>query len=155
MLLVPMFKEEGDPLNSNSCRGKKMLEHAFKLYEKILDGCLREVVYTDKMQYGFMSGRGTVDAVPRRLTEKFRAENKKLLFLYLLKGREVIFYLPRKVIRFALRRKGDPEYLVDGVMSLYKGCKTTVSVDGELSNSFSVKVGVHQRSSLNEIIKWE
>ena len=29
-------------------------------------------------------------------------------------------------------------------MSLYKGCKTAVSVNEELSNSFSVKVGVHQ-----------
>ena len=33
-------------------------------------------------------------------------------------------------------------------MSLYKGCKTAVSVDGELSRSFSVKVGVHQRLAL-------
>ena len=49
----------------------------------------------------------------------------------------------RVVIHFALRQKGVPEYLVDGVMFLYKGCKTPVSVDRELSSSFSVKVGVH------------
>ena len=48
-----------------------------------------------------------------------------------------------KTYSFALRQKGVPEYLVDGVMSLYKDCKTAVSVDVELSNSFSVKVGVH------------
>ena len=39
------------------------MEHAFKLYEKILDERLRELVNIDKMQYGFMPGRGTVDAV--------------------------------------------------------------------------------------------
>ena len=39
---------------------------------------------------------------------------------------------------------GAPEYLVDGVTSLYKGCKTVVSVDEEVSSSFSVKVGVYQ-----------
>ena len=33
------------------------------------------------------------------------------------------------------RWKGVPEYLVNGVMSLYKGCKTAFSVDGELSSS--------------------
>ena len=33
-------------------------------------------------------------------------------------------------------------------MSLYKGCKTAVSVDGELSSSFPVKVGVHEGSAL-------
>ena len=142
--LVPTFKGKRDPLNPNSYRGIKLLEHAFKLYEKILDGRLREVVDIDKMQYGFMPGRGTVDTVfvLRRLTEKFRAKNKKLFFVFA--DLEKAFYrVPREVIRFALRRKGVPEYLVNGLMSLYKVCNTAVSVDGELSSSFSVKVGVH------------
>ena len=58
----------------------------------------------------------------------------------------------REVIHFALRQKGVPEYLVDGVMCLYKGCKTAVSVERELSSSFSVKVGVHQRSALRPLL---
>ena len=43
-----------------------------------------EVVAIDKMQYGFMPGRGTVDAVfvLRRLREKFKAKNKKLLLIF-------------------------------------------------------------------------
>ena len=60
--------------------------------------------------------------------------------------------MPRKVICFALRQKGFPVYLINGVMSLYKGCKTAVSVDGELSSSFSVKVGVHQGSALSPLL---
>ena len=40
-----------------------MFEHAFKLYKKIFDKRLNEVVDIDKMQCGFMPGRGTVDAV--------------------------------------------------------------------------------------------
>ena len=48
-------------------------------------------------------------------------------------------WVPREVICFALKQKGVPEYLVNRVMSLYKGCKTAVSVDGELSSSFSVQ----------------
>ena len=37
----------------------------------------------DKMQYGFMPSRRTVDAVfvLKRLTEKFRAKNKKFFFI--------------------------------------------------------------------------
>ena len=61
--LVPIFKVRWDPLNPNSYKGIKLLEHAFKLYEKILDGRLREVVDIDKMQFGFMPGRGIVSAV--------------------------------------------------------------------------------------------
>ena len=37
-------------------------------------------------------------------------------------------------------------------MSFYKGCKTAASVDGELSSSFSVKVGVHQGSALSPLL---
>ena len=44
--------------------------------------------------------------------------------------------VPGEVICFALRRKGVPEHLVNGVMFLHNGCKTAVSVDGELSGSF-------------------
>ena len=57
--------------------------------------------------------------------------------------------VPREVIRFALRRKYVREYLVDEVISFYEGCKTAVSVDGELSSSFSGKVGVHEGSALS------
>ena len=83
--LVPIFKVKGNSLNPNSYRRIELLKHAFKLYEKILEGRLREVVDIDKMQYGFMPGRGTVDVVfvLGRLTKKFGAKTRKL-FLYLL-----------------------------------------------------------------------
>ena len=60
--------------------------------------------------------------------------------------------VPREVISFALRPNGAPAYLVDGVMSRYKGCKTAVSVDGEQSSSFSVKVGVYHESALSPLL---
>ena len=96
-----------------------------------------------------MPGGGTVNAVfvLRRLSEKFRARNKKLFFTF-VDLEKAFDRVLRKIIRFALRQKGVPEYLVNGAMSLYKDCKTAVSVDGELSSSFSVKVGVHQGSAL-------
>ena len=37
-------------------------------------------------------------------------------------------------------------------MSLHTDCKTAASVDGELSSSFSVKAGVHQRSAFSAIL---
>ena len=48
--LIAIFKGKGTSLNPNSCRGIKLLEYAFKLYEKILDGHLHEVVDINKMQ---------------------------------------------------------------------------------------------------------
>ena len=101
---------------------------------------------------GLCQGEGLLKLfVLRRLSEKFRAKNKKLLFVF-VDLEKAFDRVPREVIRFALRRKGVPEYLVNGVMSLYKGCKTAVSVDGELSSSFFVKVGVHQGSPLSPLL---
>ena len=60
--------------------------------------------------------------------------------------------VPREVICSALSWKGVLEYLVNDIMSLYKDCKTAVSVDGELSSLFSVKVGVHQGSGLSGLL---
>ena len=68
----------------------------------------------DKMQYGFMPGRGTVDAVfvLRRPSEKLRAKNKKLFFIY-VDLQKVFDWVPTEVICFALRWKSVPEYLVN------------------------------------------
>ena len=57
-------------------------------------------------------------------------------------------WVPREVSRFALRQKGVPEYLINGVMSLL----TAFSVHGELSSSFSVKIAVHQESALSPLL---
>ena len=118
-LLVPIFKGKGDPLNPNSYRGTKLLEHAFKLYENILDLRLCEVVDIYRMQYGFMPGRESIDAVfvLTRLTEKFRAKNK--LFFIFVDLEKTFDRVSRGVIRFALWQEGVTEYLVVGVMSLY------------------------------------
>ena len=88
--------------------------------------------------------------VLRRFSEKFRAKNK--LFFTFVDLENTSDQVPKEVICFALRWKVVPEYLVNGVMSLYKGCKTAVSVDGELSRSFSVKVGVHQGSAFSPLL---
>ena len=67
-----------------------------------------------------MPGRGTFDAVffLRRLTEKFRAKNKK--FFVFVDVEKAFNRVPKEVICFDLRQKGVLEYLVDGVMSVMK-----------------------------------
>ena len=69
-----------------------MSEHVFKLYENVLDGRLRELVDINKMQYGFMPGRGTVDAVLvlRTIKEKFRDKNKNFFVSYLLTWKRLL-----------------------------------------------------------------
>ena len=45
-----------------------------------------------------------------------------------------------------------PEVLVRSVTSLYKGAKTRVRVDSQLSEEFDVKVGMHKASVLSHFL---
>ena len=58
----------------------------------------------------------------------------------------------RKVLEWALRKKGIPEVLVRSVMSLYDGAKTRVRVDSELSVEFEVKMGMYKRSVVSPFV---
>src|SRR5215470_17330678 len=60
--------------------------------------------------------------------------------------------VPRKIIEYALRKKGVEEKLVQTVMRLFEGSKTKVRVEEELSDPFEVKVGVHQGSVLSPLL---
>ena len=58
----------------------------------------------------------------------------------------------RKVLEWAIRKKGISEVLAISVMSLYEGVKTGGRIDSELSDEFKVKVGIHQGSVLPPIL---
>ena len=97
------------------------------------------------MQFGFMPERGTIDVVfiLRRIQEDYNAKGKRLYMCY-VDLNKAFDRVPRKVLEWAMRKKGIPEVLVRSVMSLYKGAKTRVRVDYELSEELVVKVGMHQ-----------
>ena len=70
--------------------------------------------------------------------------------VYVFRGsRESFDRLPRKVLEWAMRKKGIPEVFAKSVMSLHEGAKTRIRVDSELSEEFEVKVGMHQGSVLS------
>jgi len=56
------------------------------------------------------------------------------------------------VIRWAMRKLGDEEWLVSTVMSMYTGAKTAIRTVYGNSNSFEVKVGIHQGSALSPLL---
>ena len=79
-MIVPIFKGKGDVVRCGSYRGVKLLEHAMKIVEKVQERRLRTLVNLNKMQFGFMPGRRTVDAIfiVRRMQEQYQKKDKKL-----------------------------------------------------------------------------
>ena len=62
-VIVPIFKGKGNVMSCGSYRGVKLLEHAMKIVERVLERRIQTLVNLNKMQFGFMPGKGTVDAI--------------------------------------------------------------------------------------------
>ena len=60
-VVVPISKGKGDVMDCWAYRGVKLLEHAMKIVERVLEKSVREFVKVDDMQFGFMPGKGTTD----------------------------------------------------------------------------------------------
>ena len=52
-VLVPILKEKEDVRNCNIYRGVKLIEHAMKIVERVLEKRNEELVNIDSMQFGF------------------------------------------------------------------------------------------------------
>ena len=101
-----------------------------------------------------MPGEGTTHAlfILRRMQEEFHGRKKKLCMCF-VDLEKAFDRIPRKVMEWALRKKGLAEVLVQAVMSLYEGLRTKVRVGSGTSDDFGVRVVcVHQGSVLSPLI---
>ena len=62
-VVLPIYKGKGDPMECGPYRGIKLLEHAMKVVERIFEHRIRQQIEIDDMQFGFMKGKGTTDAI--------------------------------------------------------------------------------------------
>ena len=130
----PIFKGKGNAMSCGACRGVKLLEQAMKIVEKMQERRIPHMVKVDEMQFGFMSGKGVLDAVfiLRKLQEDYLDKDKRL-YMCFVDLEKAFNRVPRKVLEWAMRRRGTPEALVRAVMSWYEGPKTRVRVGLQLS----------------------
>ena len=151
--LIPFYKNKGDPLECGSYRGIKLLEQTLKLYERVLEVRIRKQVNINDMQFGFMPGKGTTDAIfiTRQVQEKHLAKKKELYFAF-VDLEKAFDRVPREVVRWALRVSQVDEWLVEAVMALFEEANTVIRTGAGDSNSFHVKVGVHQGSVLSPLL---
>ena len=149
--IVNLYK--GDALNRGNYRGLKLIEQAMKVLERVVEGLIRQRVEIDEMQCGFMSGRGTTDAIfiVRQLQEKHLAANK-LLYMAFVDLEKAFDRVPRDVIWWAMRKLEIDDWLVRLVRSMYKDVRSRVRVGSGYSEEFGVKVGVHQGSVLSLLL---
>ena len=124
-----------------------------KIVERVLENRIKGLVTIDDMQFGFMAGKGKTHAlfILRRMQDEFCGREKKL-YMCFVDLEKAFDRAPRKVMEWALRKKGLAEMLVHAVMRLYEGSRTKARVGSGTSDKFGVRVGLHQRSVLPPLI---
>ena len=108
----------------------KVLEQVMKVLERILDK-IRDQIQIDDMQFGFMPGRGTTDAIfiLRQLQEKYLAKNKNLYAAF-VELEKAFDRVPREVLWWSMRKLGIAEWIVKLVQAMYENVKSRVRVNG-------------------------
>jgi hypothetical protein len=156
-IIVPVYKGKGDPMECNSYRPIKLLEHAMKVMERVMEKRLRAILNIDAMQRGFMPGRSTIDAIftIRTLIER-HLEKAKDIWTAFVDLEKAYDRVPRELIWWALRRQGVSESLINAVRTLYRGSVSTVKIDThsgpQTGTQFDVANGVHQGSVLSPLL---
>ena len=100
-----------------------------------------------------MPGKGTTDAMLalRMLMEKYREGQRELhcIFVDLEKAYNRV---PREELWYCMRKSGIVEKNVRLVQDMYEQTETVVRCAGGTTESFKVKVGLHQRSALSPFL---
>ena len=151
---VPIFKGKGDVADCGSYRPIRLLCQTMKIFERIIDSRLREIVDLRRGQCGFRKGCGTTDAIfaLRDLLEKHRRLKDKPLHLCFLDLEKAFDRVPHALIWHCLRGHGVPEEYINWIRMMYKEPTSRVRCAAGLSDSFPVTVGVHQGSALSPLL---
>jgi len=150
--MVNVYKGK-DALECGSYRGIRLLEHTLKILERVVEVRVRRIVKIDDLQFGFMAGKGTTDAIciVRQLQEKLLAK-KKDLWMAFVDLEKTFDRVPREVVWWALRKLGVNELLMSVIKAMYADMSTMVRLSGRVSEGLNVKVGVHQGSVLSPLL---
>ena len=110
-----------------------------KVVKKIYEYRIRQQIDIDDMRFGFMKGKGTINAIctVRQMQKKFRAKGEWFFFGFVDLDKAV-----KEVTRWTIHKLEVEEWLVSAVVSMYTGTKIVVRTVYGNSNCFEDKTKV-------------
>jgi hypothetical protein len=149
-ILVPIFNNKGDVQSCTNYRGIKLMSHTMKLWERIIEHRLRGVINVTENQFGFMSGRSTIEAIflIRQLMERCR-EQKKDLHMVLIDLEKAYDKVPWNVMWWVLQRHKVSSKYITLIKDMHDNVGTSVWISDGDTNDFLINIGLHQESALS------
>jgi Reverse transcriptase (RNA-dependent DNA polymerase) len=149
-ILVPIFKNKEDIQSYTNYRGIKLMSHTMKLWERVIEHRLRKLTTVSKNQFGFIPGRSTMEAIflIRQLMERHREQKNDLhmIFIDLVKTYDKILI---NITWWALKRKLVTTKYVTLIKDMYTNAVTCVRACDDESDTFPIKIGLHEGSALS------
>ena len=155
-ILVSIFKNKGGVQSCTNYRGIKLMSHTTKLWERVIEHRLRRMTSGTKIQFGFMPGRSTMEAIflVRQLMERCRKQKKDLhmVFIDLEKAYDKI---PQNVLWWVLEKHKVPANYITLIKYMYDNIVTSVRTSDVDTDDFPIKIGLHQGSALSPyLLHW-
>lgn len=144
--LVTIFKK-GDRRICGNYRGISLLSIPGKVFARVLLNRLSSQIdqFLPEAQCGFRAGRGTVDMVfsLKQVQEKCIEQNMPLYMVF-VDFTKAFDTVNRTALWKLLQRYGCPEKFTTLIKALHENMQARVSLNGELSDPFTVSNGVKQ-----------
>ena len=149
----PIYKNKGEAKCCGNYRGIKLISPTMKVWKRLIEAKLRDRVEISKQQYRFMPGNITTDAMfaLRMLMEKYREGQRELHYEF-VNLKKAYDRVSKEELWYCMRKSGIVVKYVQLVQDIYEGSQTVVKCAVGTTESFKVKVGLHQGSALSPFL---
>ena len=96
----------------------KLLEHAVKIVERMLERRIQTLISLDKMRFLYIPGNDTVDIIfiTRRMQEE-QQKKEKMFYIGFVDMEKITDRVLRNVMKWSMRKKGLSKVMVRAVIS--------------------------------------
>ena len=104
--IMNCFKKKHEATEQVNYGGLKLREHIMKVFERVIEQKIREMLHIDAMQFDFIPRKDTMDAtfIARQLQEKNLEKKKEKLYLAFVDMEIAFDCVHREVVKSAMRK---------------------------------------------------